>query len=570
MGSPHYYLKLSQKVKFEAVSRARLNNVFFDECNNQVFSVQSGDMTEVVVRCPDLNVPRIFQMQEKGPVISIKFNPAQNILAVQRTHSCVEFINFDNGEQSSEYSQNCRSRNAKILGFIWISASEIIYVTDQGVELYQVEMAKSVVKMTKSLAMTVNWFLFCHRTSILLMSSGTLCNTIQPIFLKQGNLHKLSRFEIEPSGAPKPQKLTLERDAMIGIIYEQPRVLVLRHQSSKTSQGAEVVIYTIKKMSTVKKTHVLKLGRSGRFALSVVDNLIFVHHQASKTSLMFDIELDAECDGSIFYHSPVMPPQPIREDTPDLYSSNWITFPLNIVIDAKLGCLWYLELDLEHVDQLVHTKCYLINFLMLRSNSKGIILRVLSEATQNQEDKLEELATVFDSINTVYRSDLVKSVACQLGSPVAGPDLHTTGDTLEVTRVVVDQSDMYTNVLSRLADYTDENSAPRKRKFAIWVLLEYVRSLTDHQIPVQHYLHELVINSLVLHKAYYQLHQLLQYFVVSDSKPLACLLLSLENLYPAAHQLALDMLQRLSTANQEITEVLLSKHQILPALRYIH
>lgn len=55
---------------------------------------------------------------------------------------------------------------------------------------------------------------------------------------------------------------------------------------------------------------------------------------------------------------------------------------------------------------------------------------------------------------------------------------------------------------------------------AIWVLMEYVRSLTDHQIPVQHFLHELVINSLVLHKAYYQLHQLLQYFVVSDSKPL--------------------------------------------------
>lgn len=59
-----------------------------------------------------------------------------------------------------------------------------------------------------------------------------------------------------------------------------------------------------------------------------------------------------------------------------------------------------------------------------------------------------------------------------------------------------------------------------KRKMAIWVLMEYVRSLTDHQIPVQHFLHELVINSLVLHKAYYQLHQLLQYFVVSDSKPL--------------------------------------------------
>lgn len=77
----------------------------------------------------------------------------------------------------------------------------------------------------------------------------------------------------------------------------------------------------------------------------------------------------------------------------------------------------------------------------------------------------------------------------------------------------------------------------------------------------------------------------------------ACLLLSLESFYPPAHQLSLDMLkvtgqrglirltpalvlvltctllpphsQRLSTANDEIVEVLLSKHQVLAALRFI-
>ncbi|CAG2065900.1 unnamed protein product [Timema podura] len=133
--------------------------------------------------------------------------------------------------------------------------------------------------------------------------------------------------------------------------------------------------------------------------------------------------------------------------------------------------------------------------------------------------------------------------------------------------VVVDQADMYTNVFSRFADKRKEGDTDGGSKFIVWVLLEYIRSLTDYQIPVQHYLHELVINSLVHYQAYYQLHQLLQYHVVSDSKPLACLLLSLENLYPAAHQLALDMLKRLGTANEEIIEVLLSKQQILPALR---
>lgn len=93
--------------------------------------------------------------------------------------------------------------------------------------------------------------------------------------------------------------------------------------------------------------------------------------------------------------------------------------------------------------------------------------------------------------------------------------------------------------------------------------------MSQHGIPVQHYLHELLITTLVQKQAFYQLHQLLQYHVVSDSKPLACLLLSLENLYPAAHQLALDMLKRLGNAHEEIIEVLLSKGHILPALRYV-
>ena len=61
--------------------------------------------------------------------------------------------------------------------------------------------------------------------------------------------------------------------------------------------------------------------------------------------------------------------------------------------------------------------------------------------------------------------------------------------------------------------------------------------------PIQHFLYELVINTLVHHNCFYQLHQFLQYHVLSDSKPIACLLLSLESCYPPAHQLALDMLK---------------------------
>lgn len=123
---------------------------------------------------------------------------------------------------------------------------------------------------------------------------------------------------------------------------------------------------------------------------------------------------------------------------------------------------------------------------------------------------------------------------------------------------------MYTHVLSLFVENKNINY-----KFMVAVLVEYIRSLNQFLIEVEHYLYELIINLLVRNKCFYQLHQFLQYHVISDSKPLACLMLSLECEYPPAYQLALDMLKRLNTANEEIIEVLLSKRQFLPALRYI-
>ena len=61
---------------------------------------------------------------------------------------------------------------------------------------------------------------------------------------------------------------------------------------------------------------------------------------------------------------------------------------------------------------------------------------------------------------------------------------------------------------------------------------------------------------------------LLQYHVITDSKILACLLLSLESLYPPSRQMALDMMARLGTATHEITEILLDNGHIVTALNF--
>jgi len=105
-------------------------------------------------------------------------------------------------------------------------------------------------------------------------------------------------------------------------------------------------------------------------------------------------------------------------------------------------------------------------------------------------------------------------------------------------------------------------------KFMVAVLTEYIRSLNFNHIKVEPFLHEMLINFLVRNNRFYQLHQLLQYHVVSDSVHVACQLLSLENTYAPAYQLALDMMKRLHT-HEEILEVLLTKQQLTAALRFI-
>lgn len=111
--------------------------------------------------------------------------------------------------------------------------------------------------------------------------------------------------------------MALERDVTLATLYGTPAILILRHQTSV--QTAEVHVHTLSGpgMAPVK-THVLRLQATGRFAINVVDNLIIVHHQATRSSQIFDTSLPGETDGSVAYHSSVAPPKCIRPASLDL------------------------------------------------------------------------------------------------------------------------------------------------------------------------------------------------------------------------------------------------------------
>lgn len=575
-----YYLELcADPIRFESVSC--LTNVFFDDSKQQVFAVRSGGVTGVLVKGPDQNIN--FRMEDKGPVISIKFSPDMNVLAIQRTSASVEFVNYSpvSGLDHVEYSQSCKGKNATILGFVWTHGTEILIVTDHGVELFHVNPEKRNIKALKCLSLGINWFVFCPKSHLVVLSSGTVGNQIQALHVTPGNLHKLTKFEIEHS-TTKPGKLAVsERDVALAMLYGTPCIILLRHQpgANRSMGTAFVYVYTVHKMMTIKKSHMLKLDVSGRFAINVVDNLIIVHHQASKTSMIFDIMLSGVSDGTVMHHTSAATAKPIKPynlkvpgatlsdqmyQPCQLYSPNWVVFQPNIIIDVKLGCLWYIELRLEALVKMITDKVVLIEFLMQRANAKQILIQVLQSFMTQLPVSLMEMPAIFDKLNSVYRNYLESEIQNQMGTPLQSnvKNVTTVAENFKY-RLLLDQSDMYSHIFSKFLEDTIEP------KMIIWVLLEYIRSLAEHGIPVQYYLHELVITTLVQRKAYYQLHQLLQYHVLADSKSLACLLLSLENLYPAAYQLALDMLKRLGNAHGEIIEVLLSTGHILAALRYV-
>nr|XP_034981328.1 regulator of MON1-CCZ1 complex isoform X2 [Zootoca vivipara] len=537
--SQDYYLALcARPVHFEKASP--VNCVFFDEANKQVFAVRSGGATGVVVKGLEDRNPISFRMEDKGEVKCIKFSLGNKILAVQRTSKNVDFLNFIPDSPQIEYTQECKTKNANILGFCWTGSAEIVFITDQGIEFYQVLPEKRTLKLLKSQNINVNWYMYCPESSVILLSTTVLGNVLQPFYFKGGTMSKLSKFEIELPAAPKASKLSLsERDIAMATIYGQLYVLYLRHHSrTSNSTGAEVVLYHLPREGSCKKLHILKLYRTGKFALNVVDNLVVVHHQDTETSIIFDIRLKGESDGTVILHQLVLParsiqpyqipvagPASVTSQFPvpcKLYSSSWIVFQPDIIISAS---------------------------------------EVLSEPDGGS---LSVVATVFDKLNHEYKKYLeaeqTYNMALETGQSRSNPPPKRPVR----TQAVIDQSDMYTHVLSV---FTEKKEAPHK--FTIAVLMEYIRSLNQFQIAVQHYLYELVIKTLVQHNLFYMLHQFLQYHVLSDSKPLACLLLSLESIYPPAHQLSLDMLKRLSTANDEIVEVLLSKHQVLAALRFI-
>ncbi len=67
---------------------------------------------------------------------------------------------------SVEYNQSCKAKNARILGLEWTAVNEVLFLTDHGLELYQVQPERRAVRNLRVQNFSANWFAYCVRNSV--------------------------------------------------------------------------------------------------------------------------------------------------------------------------------------------------------------------------------------------------------------------------------------------------------------------------------------------------------------------------------------------------------------------
>jgi len=129
-------------------------------------------------------------------------------------------------------------------------------------------------------------------------------------------------------------------------------------------------------------------------------------------------------------------------------------------------------------------------------------------------------------------------------------------------KVVIDQDrDMYKCVFALSLVDTCSPS------YLVAIVAEYIRTLNHFRLTISNNITCFLVSLLADSGHFFRLHQFIQYKVVHDSEAVAEKLLEMRHQHHAAFQLAVDMLQRLKSADR-IVQVLLIEGKVLDALLY--
>ena len=153
---------------------------------------------------------------------------------------------------------------------------------------------------------------------------------------------------------------------------------------------------------TVTKSASVNLHTNGAVAIHVVDNILVAHNLDHKITLLFDIR---EPDHFVAAPLPLAPWSSSEPDAPQIesYFPGWKFYAPNFVLDTEHGYLWQLRVDLEAIAMTFPDRVRLIDFLLRRSGSKQLLLRVLKMVIE-EGASVSTLAKIFDKLNIILKS----------------------------------------------------------------------------------------------------------------------------------------------------------------------
>jgi len=547
-------LYLSSPVEFEPVSQ--VSSVFYDEQRGQVLSVRGGGVTGVVVKSLEDSQDSVLtvrlQATTMDPIISIKLSPSLATLSLQRSRHTVSFLPVSSlaTDIQPEYSQTARAKNSALLGFVWLSNSELLYITDCGLEVFTICQERRTVKYSRSAGESLAWY---SVSGYHVVTSGLAeTDTLTVWSLRGGSIVRVASLSL-------PLTVT-DKEVRLLSVYLNVYISV--------TVDTQIQLYIINN-DTASLSHVLTEVDTGTIGLQTLDNIILVHSLTMSRSKLYDIMVSSDDDegagGEPLTVSPVLPTTSITSDgSPVSYSPNWVLFLPNVLVDARNGKMMSINMklsssNLANVSDTISTAKFLTN----REDGKTPLINLLKKCVARRAP-LSSLHEMLSCVVTAYTSHQLHlssdpSASCTVRRSV-GPSVLDFPPA-----VVLDQPDIFTNVLNTFTD--SSNSLPKR--FLLAAVVEYILCLLEHSLSPRHFLQELLINLCVQTGRLYQLQQYLQYKVITDSKPLACLLLSLESLHAPSRQMALDMMSRLGNASNEITEILLDNGNIVIALNFV-
>lgn len=589
-------------VRFHAPSKKE--SVFFDECNREIISLTCGfeqaNKTRVVLQRTE-QVDRVeFILPVGKRILSIKLNCTRTVLAYHVERNVVEFINvrhqLDPSGQlnytldNKRYVQTSKAKNSTLIGFLWTGINELVIITDLSVEFYHLDPTRHRLNYVKMFQSATNWFVYqpsvapysskvdavssSEAYSTLMVSVGSQGNSMQPYLFSDRRVLRLQRFEVEGNWQDSEKMELFERSITIAHIYGFTRLLVLQHESLNVrSKGAQIVLYTVDpETGNTSKTHTLDLDVSGRFAINVLDNLVVAHDQPSKSSFVFDIMLDttekSDCPNhfvSLVDSGPIKQLELEDGKAVEMYSLNWVFFQPNFIVDAKLGLLTTLQLNLDSLSSVFKDNNLMLRFLARRRNLGGSIVVKCKEIVRAAHKRalscgemlpvpLVDISSIFDQLGPLVITapemppDATKVQSSEIQRQIM---TRSRGDEEEAPKqrspngieATIYQEDIQREIFRELEE---DNENVAHHHFVTSVLLEFVYVVRRHKKNVDFCIYDQLLKSLVRAGRHFQMVQMIRSEVLKDSKQLACSLLSLKDEYRPAAQLGLDMFYRLA------------------------